>query len=56
VRKYWLLKTDSLHEQVVGNSKMVIRTDINGTVSATTVRLTRTTESDSGGAEEVRAL
>jgi hypothetical protein len=34
---------------------MIIRTDINGTVCAT-VRLTITTETDSGGAEEVRAL
>jgi hypothetical protein len=55
VRKYWLLKTDSLHTQAAGNSKMIIRTDINGRVCAT-FRLTRTTETDSGSAEEVRAL
>jgi hypothetical protein len=55
VRKYWLLKTLSLHRGVAGTSKMVIRTDINVTACAT-VTLTRTTETDSGGAEEVRAL
>jgi hypothetical protein len=45
VPQNWLLKTDSLHRGVVGNSKMIIKTDINGR-----------TETDSGGAEEVRAL
>jgi hypothetical protein len=50
--KYWLLKTDSLHRGGVGDSKMIIRNNINGTVCAT-VRLTRTTETDSGGAKEV---
>lgn len=39
--KYWLLKTDSLHGEVLGNSKMIVKTNINGTVRAK-VRLTRT--------------